>query len=260
MIARIDDVSQFPKPGPMSAEAREREDLDFKRFADKGKMEDHATDVAAAANADLGGVIVVGADIESDPNKLSYPGVKGQTVADVKTIYEKAALMCQPPALVDVFPLTFPDGVTVVVVNVSPSIDQPLAAPFKKDGWRFPVRRGGSHGDVIEPKDLPMFMNRQIRSAFLRLSQVPADKRFQVKFLSPKYVDVTGLRMETTVYTLKLEVYPLPRNVLGIWNGNRQCRVPLSDVIDVWEDDKWTVKLAGHLTINHDQPLYTKIY
>src|SRR5438876_521586 len=98
---RIESVADLPPSGLLSARSREKLDLDFKRFADERKMWEHAKDVAAFANA-FGGVLLVGADNETDPALLAYPGVRGQSVADVARIYEDGARLCSPAQVVDV--------------------------------------------------------------------------------------------------------------------------------------------------------------
>lgn len=71
---RITEPTQLPPDGPFSVRAREKHDIDFKRFADDAQPWEHAKDIAAFANA-LGGVIVVGADAETEA-VLAYPGLR----------------------------------------------------------------------------------------------------------------------------------------------------------------------------------------
>jgi len=51
----------------------------------------------------------------------------------------------------------------VVAINVPPHVDQLVACPVG-NAWRFPLRYG-SECKFIEPKDLPMYMNREARIA-----------------------------------------------------------------------------------------------
>ena len=155
----IEAPGDLPPPGALNARAREKQDLEFKTFADAGKMWEHAKDIAAFANA-LGGVLLIGADNTTDPTVLAYPGLAPtQTVAGVASIYEKAGAMCSPAQNVDVVPMQGPGGVDLVAVNVDPSVDQVVAAPggHKQTGtlghlWRFPIRRG-SQTDDINPEE-----------------------------------------------------------------------------------------------------------
>lgn len=251
---RIEEPSSLPPPGPLDPRVREKQDLDFKTFANKGAMWEHAKDIAAFANAP-GGVLLVGADNQSDPTVLKYPGVRGQTVPEVMDIFQHAGSMCSPAQNVDTVPLKGPGGVDLVAVNVDPYVEQIVASPggHEKTGrlpslWRFPIRRA-SQTDDIHPEDLSMYMNRQVRAAYLMLAAIPEEKRSQVTFYFP-HIDypTTGVK-RTVPRPLRLEGVPKGRNYLAVAvvGNNTTCHVPLADVLDVWEesDGTWAVKVTG---------------
>lgn len=243
---RIESPEDLPPEGPLDERAREKQDLDFKTFVDGRRKWEPAKDIAAFANA-LGGVLLIGADDQSTPTMLQYPGVAGQTVADVKRIYEEAGILCSPAQNVDVVPIKGPRNVDLVAVNIDASIDQVVASPggHQTTGiltslWRFPIRRA-SQTDDLAPQDLAMFMNRQARRAFLLLSEIPVAQREKVAIYYPKS---SAFAFE---YSLRLADVPRERNHFVLANEPAMCRVPLGDVLDVWEKDEgvWAIKVSG---------------
>jgi len=254
---RIETVSDLPPEGPFNDRAREKSDLDFKTFADPAKSWEHAKDIAAFANA-LGGVLLVGADDKT--GNLVYPGIAGQTVNEIKAIYEGAAQLCSPSPIVDVVPI--PEK-NLVAVNVEPFVDQLVAAPAgtkDKNGverkhdiaWVFPIRQA-SQTEFIKPENLGMYMNREVRRAVLLLAKIPPAARRQVLV----YYGGPGMDHPTTKGLCLTEVLP-DRNVaafeLATGQGSLPMRVPLRDVVDVWEykHDAWAVRLAGDIQQGHD--------
>ena len=250
---KIQDASSLPPEGPLTCRTREKADLDFKRFADQSKTWEHAKDIAAFANAS-GGVVLVGADNETDPTVLKYPGIRGQNVADVVRIYEQAAKSCSPPLSPDCVPINYGAGVDLVAVNVDPYVDQIVACPgghrdvgILSSLWRFPIRRG-SQTDDIQPEEISMFMNQKTRRAYLMLAAIPSDKRSRVKVWYPQINSpVRGVK-DSTSNEYRLDQVPSGRNFLEIGKtGHVSCRIPLGDVLDVWEEDNevWAIKLSG---------------
>jgi len=170
---RIEEPSSLP-PQDHSILAYGRSRISIQNLRKQRCDVEHAKDIAAFANA-LGGVLLVGADNQSDPTVLKYPGVRGQTVPEVMDIFQHAGSMCSPAQNVDTVPLKGPGGVDLVAVNVDPYVEQIVASPggHEKTGrlpslWRFPIRRA-SQTDDIHPEDLSMYMNRQVRAAYLML-------------------------------------------------------------------------------------------
>jgi hypothetical protein len=260
---RIERPNDLPPSGNPNVRSREKHDLEFKSFADPKQPCEHAKDVAAFANV-LGGVILVGADDTSGP--LLYPGLKKQSVADVKRIYEEAAKMCSPPTVVDVVPVEHPSGVQVVAVNVDPYIEQVVGAPVSvldknrrahkhPNAWVFPIRRA-SQTSFIEPENLPMYMNREIRRAVLLLAGIPPEARREVLVHYHVQREIEGRHWDGVVQlakmTLTLGDVSVERNrvrlgrigSIEVWSA-----VPLLDVVDVWEpfDGAWEMKIAGRL-------------
>jgi hypothetical protein len=249
---RIETPVDLPPEGDVDARSREKSDIDFKQYAHPGKGWEHSKDVAAFANA-LGGVLVVGADIETDPTKLVYTGLGGQTAAEVVRIYQHAAGLCSPPLTVDTVRIITAAGAELVAVNVDPFVDQLVAS---KGGhretllphlWRYPIRRGDKTDDVA-PEDLAMYMNRKSRSAFIHLSQIPVDKRAVVRFFFAKR-DGNGTPQTASV-ELGIEVPSVEHNYVTVKNLNTQARLPLKDIRDVWQDlDMWVIEVTGLLRL-----------
>ena len=256
---RIEDPRDLPPPGPPDARAREKADLDFKGFADRRHCSEHAKDIAAFANA-LGGVLLIGADDNS--GRLLYPGVRlrpdgsGQSVADVKAIYEAAAKMCSPTPVVDVVAMDQAPGVTVVAVNVDPYVDQAVAAPTTggTPGWVFPIRRA-SLTEPLTPETLAMHMNREIRRAVIMLSNISSEARCNVTVhyhLRARNPATNAAELSVEPIPLRLEDVCVDRNrvrFVGLGSNNPQVNVPLLDVLDVWEsrDGNWDVLVAGEI-------------
>lgn len=255
--ARIETTADLPPAGPLNARAREKSDLDFKTFADKAKMWEHAKDIAAFSNA-LGGVLLVGADDKT--GNLVYPGITGQTVNEIKVIYEAAAQLCSPSPVVDVIPI--PEK-NLVAVNVEPFVEQLVAAPAgtkDKNGvekkhdiaWVFPIRQA-SQTEFIRPENLAMYMNREVRRAVLLLAKIPEEARQQV--VVHFHVNKTSMTEALGVAEMTLSIGNVSPDANFVELVHRdgsffqRCRVPLTDVQDVWEfkHERWSIRLAGRL-------------
>jgi hypothetical protein len=258
---RIETTADLPVEGAVDLRSRERRDLDFKKFADPAQMCEHAKDEAAFANA-LGGVLVIGADIESDPTKLAYPGIRGQTAADVIKLYEQAATMCSPVLSVDVLTVKAPSGLDLVIINVDPFAGQVVGCPAPSNGkkgtvadaWKFPMRRG-SHTIFIAPEDLPMYMSQHVRRAYLLLASIPAPQRSQVRVLSRFFRDnLYRADRNPQEELLDLEVHGPDRNFITLRRGNRSGRIPLSYVVEVWAENENTYAIAvdGRVTVGEE--------
>lgn len=258
--ARIETVADLPPEGPLNDRAREKSDLDFKTFADPAKSWEHAKDIAAFANA-LGGVLLVGAD--DSTGQLVYPGIAGQTVNEIKAIYEGAAQLCSPSPVVDVIPIPLGPTKNVVAVSVEPYLDQLVGAPAKikddagspgiqKDAWVFPIRRA-SQTRWIKPENFAMYMNKDVRRAVLLLAKIPAEARQQV--VVHFHVNKTSMTEALGMAEMTLSIGDVSPDAnfveLVHRDGSffRRCRVPLTDVQDVWEfkHERWSIRLAGRL-------------
>jgi hypothetical protein len=252
---RIESAEELPPEGPFSCDTREKGDLDFKGYADPKTLWEHAKDIAAFANS-LGGVVLIGA-VEKD-DFLEYSGLKRQSVATVKKLYEDAAQSCSPAPVVDVIPIQL-SGRTVVAVNVDPYVDQLVGAPadtrdkngipqLHANAWRYPMRRA-SQTDFINPEEAAMFMNRAVRRAVILLSAIPTGARDKVMVYCRSVL--AGRVGMTTIPDIRVETILLDRNCLVLTSGNRRCRVPLSDIEDVWEHEegRWAIRVCGHIDV-----------
>jgi hypothetical protein len=251
-IVREQDL---PTPGPLHATAQEREHLDFKSFASKTKGIEHAKDIAAFANS-LGGTILVG--VTETTGTLAIPGVAGQTATEVKDIYEHAALKCSPKARIDAVIIRTSTGVDVVAINVPPSPDAVLGVPGvaseaeAPNSWRYPIRRA-TQTDFLTPEQLSLHMNPTIRRVFVRLSAIPTTAPVRVDsvhYSNGQYFGTkifAGAAVELFIKSVSLET-----NALELERqqpSSKTCRVPLMDVVDVWEHmpDSWAIRLCGQL-------------
>ena len=266
---RIEDATDLPAPGPFSKDAREQETLDFKTYADPGRGWEHAKDLAALANR-LGGVLLIGAD--ENGGQLSYPGLQGQTGQDVKRIYEQAAeQLCAPSPIVNAIPIRA-HGIELVAVNVDPFIDHLVAARARtKDrqgrdivhqtAWIFPMRVA-SQTQLISPEKLPMYMNLQVRRAFVLLSRIRVASLGSVTVHSHsvevRHTPLAGTRW-LAPNTYSLADISVEKNAITLERSSgQQCRIPLLDVQDVWESSEgaWDVRVAGHLVAEGSQFKY----
>lgn len=257
---RVESPGDLPPAGPPSSRTREKLDIDFKAFADEKKHFEHAKDIASFANA-RGGVLLVGATDENGP--LEYPGLKNQTIAAVKSIYEGAAMACSPPAVVDVIPVEHAPGIWVVAINVDPHLDQAMGSPTGSVdpatklpikpgvGWIFPNRLASQSG-FVTPEILPMYMSREIRRTILLLAKIPEASRTMIKLHYRTRLSVSGggftLQMadrEMTFVDVDLE----KNRVRFVGAGSMQVNVPILDVVDVWESDdgRWEVRVTGEI-------------
>jgi hypothetical protein len=253
MFKPLERVADLPPEGPLSADAREKQDLDFKSYADPAKTREHAKDIAAFANA-LGGTLLIGA---KDKANLVHHGLKDQTVAEVRDVYERAAMMCSPTVPIDVVPINVGDRV-VVAVNVPPFPDAIVGAPASEvdgsgktvkieHGWCFPIRRA-SQTHFLKPEELPLYMNPNVRRAYVRLEQIPEDSRARVLLFFGKQLDHSSFTVHLVDRTeVSFEGASLEQNRAQFREGSFGFRVPLMDVVDVWEHapDRWAVRIAG---------------
>jgi hypothetical protein len=255
----FESVADLPPEGPLSAAAREKHDLDFKEFTDRATPWEHAKDIAAFANA-LGGTILVGS---SDKPNVVHHGLKNQTAHEVRNIYEGAALMCSPTVPIDVVPINFPDGKVVVAVNVPPFPESVVGAPEETNdkngkpikaehGWRFPIRRA-SQTHYLKPEELPLYMNPNVRRAFVRLQGMPLPCRARIHlFYVAQVTHMSGTYRDTTALEVSFEGVSLEQNRAQFQFRNLGFRVPLMDVIDVWDHEPnfWAVRVAGTVELS----------
>lgn len=272
------ECSDLPLEGPLSNEAREKQDLEFKAETDQGTLFEHAKDIAGFANS-LGGTIIVGA---SNSDTVVLHGLRSQTARGVMDIYESAALQCSPSVPVDPVPITLPSGAVVVAINIAPYPDAVVAAPAAvkakapsggkarqqrvEHSWRFPVRRA-SQTHFLKPEELPLYMNPQVRRAYIRLAAIPPFRPGfpgrRIRAYSRESNDA-GQTVQTE-RELQLNEVSLEKNAItlryfgrlnanGLEAGSNSVRVPLMDVDDVWEfDDRmWAVRLRGYLTCTEE--------
>lgn len=267
---------ELPPEGPVSAESRERADLDLKSEAKSEASLEHAKDIALFANS-LGGHVIVGASDKD--SKFVYHGLRNQQFNEVRDTYERAGKSCSPPIGVDCVPINLKSGKTIVVVNVPPYAEQIVGSPAfvrrrredgsqeyikAEHGWRYPMRIGSQTHD-LKAEELPMYMNPQVRRSYLRLMGIPNRGIRRVELHYSRFLaDVMGhfgggagyyhaTQDEVWLRDVSLE---LNRVVIGfeIAGGETVIRVPLLDVVDVWEAniERWAVRVKGELLPNQN--------
>ena len=258
VFRRIETAEHLPAAGKLTPGGRESQGLEFKVKADPRRMPEHAKDIAAMANA-MGGAILVG--INETDNGPVYPGLQDQTPQQVRQLYEQAAQMCSPCAVVDPVPIEVPTGV-VVAVNVVAALDL-VASPAPQDehAWRFPMRTA-SQTRWLKPEEIPLYMNQRVRRNVLLLDAIPPRDLVTV---------YPGLRAESGGKVPPFKVasfagYDLNLNVmkLSMAQGNARltCHVPLPEVTSVWRDadERWAIKVAGRIMHVNGTLEYTPEY
>lgn len=205
-----------------------------------------AKDVAAFANA-LGGALIVGAT--EGPTEPDYTSPLAATYAEKMALEFDQAVRdyCRPSPIVHVRVIPAPDapGKVVLVVNIEPAVDQPIAARHATDqhAWRFPIRFGRDT-EFLFPEQLPLHMNSKARRAKLLLLRALAAggdiDLFCVPRGSSKHNSLQGRD------AFKLDQVDadggggvLLRDITGAL-GHQSIVIPLDDVEAVWlqHDDR----------------------
>jgi hypothetical protein len=214
-----------------------------------------AKDVAAFANA-MGGAIIVGATEGTLGPDYSNP-LPTAVAAEVENQVDLAVRdFCRPSPAVHVRSIPSPDHPTrmIVVVNVDPFVEQPVAARHASDinAWRFPIRVG-RHTEFIFPELLPMHMDSKARRAKLLLLRVLETGRDFDLFTVPSGLFKRGDIQGPGEFVADA-VDPgdgstfVVRDTKGAFGG-QSVAIPLHDVEAVWlqHDGRWAVRIAGRL-------------
>jgi hypothetical protein len=242
-------------PRRSEAYLTERQWFDLKETYAPEKLAEMAKDVAAFANA-LGGAIIVGAT--EGPTEPDYSAPLAAKYADDRALDIDKAVRdyCRPSPTAHVRTIPSPDaqGKVVLVVNVEPAVDQPIAARHAtdKDSWRFPVRVGRDT-EFLFPEQLPLYMNSKARRAKLLLLRALAAGGEVDFFCVPsggsKHNNLQGSS------PFKLDAVDadggggvLLRDGSGEL-GHQSIVIPLDDVDAVWlqRDGRWAMRTTGRM-------------
>lgn len=244
-------------PRKSEAYLTERQWFDLKETYAPDKRAEMAKDVAAFANA-LGGTLIIGA--KEGPTEPDYTSPLAATHAEkVALAFDQAVRdFCRPSPTVHVRPIPSPDaqGKVVLVVNIEPAVDQPIAARHAedKDAWRFPVRVGRDT-EFLFPEQLPLYMNSKARRAKLLLLRALAAGGdidfFCVPGGSSKHNSLQG-RDRDTFKLCDVDADGgggvLLRDISGVFD-HQSIIIPLDDVEAVWRqhDGRWAMRISGRL-------------
>lgn len=244
-------------PRKSEAYLQEQRWFDVKKTYAPGSQAEMAKDIAAFANA-LGGALIVGAT--EGPTEPDYTSPLTSAYAEKVALEFDQAVRdyCRPSPSVHVRVIPAPDapGKVVLVVNIEPTVDQPIAARHAKDqdAWRFPIRIGRDT-EFLLPEQLPLHMNSKARRAKLLLLRALAAggdiDLFSVPRGSSKHSTLEGS------VPFKLDNVDadggggvLLRDITGEL-GHQSIVVPLDDVEAVWlqHDGRWAMRICGRLEV-----------
>ncbi len=242
-------------PRPTATHLQERLWFDVKEtYAPKSQPE-MAKDIAAFANA-VGGALIIGATEGPTAPDYSKALAASYAASVEKEVDEAVRDFCRPSPTVHVrtIPVPTDDTRVIIVINVEPAVDQPVAArhPTDKDMWRFP-RRVGRHTEYILPEQLPLFMDSKARRAKLLLLRVLGAggeiDLFTVPRGASKHANIEG-SSRFTVEAVDREGggSVVLRDSTGALGG-QSVAIPLDDVEAVWlqHTGLWATRIAGRL-------------
>jgi hypothetical protein len=240
------------------AGSTEGRSLDFKGRVDTSEWWEMAKDIAAFANH-VGGTILVGASEQPD-GTATFFGIDQQDAVDAAREYENVAKdKCNPRPLVVPDPIALPSGPIVLAVNVDPYPLAPVGAMFYErnkngapvtcDAWRFPLRVG-KHNVPLQPDQIAMFMEPQIRRTAILLEGIPGAARAKVKLVWVGWWDDKG-RPNMSEIEVVMNGVDVAANVLSVSRGS-DARIPLDDVESVWEAQGglWAFRVCGAIDPN----------
>lgn len=234
---------------------QERVWFDLKATYGPAARAEIAKDVAAFANA-IGGAIIVGA--QEGPTEPDYSSpLSDEWAAKLEGQFDEAVRdFCRPSPTVHVRAIPVPDmpAKVVLVANVEPAIDQPIAARHESDQntWRFPLRVG-RHTEYIFPEQLPLYMDSKARRAkllLLRILQgggkidlftIPSGtfSRGSIRAPDPFLVESVDKDANGAVVV---------RHVDDAFRG-QAVAVPIDDIESIWQQTSgsWAVRVSGCL-------------
>jgi Putative DNA-binding domain/Protein of unknown function (DUF2934) len=252
MLARlIETWNALPRAS--GSHLQERLWFDLKETYAPGKRAEMAKDVAAFANAE-GGVLIIGA--KEGPTEPDYSSALASAyAAKLEGEFDLAVRdFCRPSPAVHVRTIPVPGAFdkVILVVNVEPIVDQPVAARHEddKDMWRFPIRVG-RHTEYILPEQLPLYMNSKARRAkLLLLRAVEAGgeiELFTVPAGGMKHSNIQG------AVPFKIEAVDAEGGgalvIRETEHEGQAATIPIDDVEAVWREHsgKWAVRVSGRL-------------
>jgi schlafen family protein len=254
MLPRIID-SWLSLPRASGSYLQERVWFDLKAtYAPKSQAE-MAKDVAAFANA-LGGAIIIGANEGATEPDYSSP-LSSNHAAGIENEFDQAVRhFCRPSptAHVRTIPVPGHSAKVLLVVNVEPIVDQPVAArhPTDKDMWRFPLRVG-RHTEYLLPEQLPLHMNSKARRAkllLLRTVDAGGDiDLFTVPSGGSRHATIQGSDHFVVVSVDDDSGGSLVLRATSETLGHQSVTIPIDDIEAVWlqHTGRWAVRASGRL-------------
>jgi hypothetical protein len=250
-------------PRKTEAYLTEQRWFDVKGTYGPGSQAEMAKDMAAFANA-VGGALIIGATEGITEPDYTTPLSAAWAAKVANEIDEAVRNFCRPSPTVHVRMIPAPDGSgkVMLVVNVEPAVEQPIAARHAddQDAWRFPVRVG-RHTEFLFPEQLPLYMNSKARRAkLLLLRALKAGGDVDVFFV-PAGNSKQGILTRDHDPAFKLLAVDAEGGggVLvrdhGAF-GSQSIVIPLDDIEAVWlqHDGRWAMRTSGRLepVIWHD--------
>ncbi len=243
-------------PRMSEAYLTERQWFDLKFTYKPGSQAEMAKDLAAFANAQ-GGALIIGA--KEGPTEPDYTSPLRAEVAERIALEFDLAVRdhCRPSPTIHVRTIPSRDapGMVVLVINIEPAVDQPIAARVGEKSfaaWRFPVRVGRDT-EFLFPEQLPLYMNSKARRAKLLLLRALAAGGDVDLFDVPPGSWSHGNIRRSSPFKLDAVDTEGGGSVLlrdGTGNlGSQSIAVPLDDVEAVWlqHDGRWAMRISGHL-------------
>ncbi|MBI4956509.1 MAG: putative DNA binding domain-containing protein [Myxococcales bacterium] len=252
-MALIESWAALPRRS--EAYLTERQWFDVKATYAPERLAEMAKDVAAFANA-LGGAIIVGATEGHVEPDYSAP-LPAKYAEDRALDFDKAVRdYCRPSPAIHVRAIPSPGapGKVVLVVNIEPAVDQPIAARHAedKDAWRFPIRVGRDT-EFLLPEQLPLYMNSKARRAKLLLLRALAAGGDIDLFCVPSGGSKHNVLQGRSRF--KLDAVDVDRGGgVQLRDGTGELRhqsivIPLDDVEAVWiqQDGSWAMRVSGRM-------------
>jgi hypothetical protein len=242
-------------PRAQETHVQERLWFDLKETYSPKTLAEKAKDVAAFANS-IGGALIIGAKEGPTAPDYSSP-LSTEYASSIENEFDEAVRsFCRPSPTVHVRTIPVPGAQTkaILVVNVEPSIEQPVAARHQTDAnfWRFPSRVG-RHTEFFLPEQLPMHMNSKARRAKLLLLRTIDDGGHIDVFSVPSALSRRG----TIQASERLVVESVDPDGSGAFTvrvptgdyAGQLLTVPIDDVEAVWRQHnlRWAARVVGRL-------------
>jgi hypothetical protein len=255
MFPEIKHSGQLPTEGS----SYERDHLDFKQQISTRPFE-IGKDIAAFANS-FGGVILIGAEDDSDRLKQYVPMSKPQADAARKTIANALKDRCFPDPRCEVETIPRDHGF-VIAVNVWPLPDQlvgvraptdPAEKKIPPEAYVFPIRKH-TGTEYLRPQELAPLMLPHLRHMAIALESVPKPERERIEMWWRVADSASTARLlvsyeDVDIYTARATFLVSDDSTVFRRYQTKQLILPLDAIGGVQPIGKevWRVSLRGAL-------------